>query len=108
MFFWAVVSDEINRVIEFFPTRWQAERMLAKGLWDEPAWQKILRVQKIEFRTGRRTSLTKAGRPCGTLVARAREAEAYGSSAQVLWYRAAAKRPPLPAARPTATMLPSG
>jgi hypothetical protein len=39
MFFWAVVSDEINRVIEFFPTRWQAERMLAKVLWDEPAWQ---------------------------------------------------------------------
>ncbi len=52
MFFWAVVSDEINRVIEFFPTRWQAERMLAKVLWDEPAWQGILRVEKMEFRTG--------------------------------------------------------
>jgi hypothetical protein len=52
MFFWAVVSDEINRVIEFFPTRWQAERMLAKVLWVEPAWQGILRVEKIEFRTG--------------------------------------------------------
>ena len=26
---WAVVSDEIDRVIEFFPTRWQAESMLA-------------------------------------------------------------------------------
>jgi len=36
VFFWAVVSDEINRVIEFFPTLWQAERMLAKVLWDEP------------------------------------------------------------------------
>ena len=52
MFFWAVVSDEINRVIEFFPTRWQAERMLSKVLWDEPAWQGVLRVEKIEFRTG--------------------------------------------------------
>jgi hypothetical protein len=52
VFFWAVVSDEINRVIEFFPTRWQAETMLAKVLWDEPGWQGILRVEKIEFRTG--------------------------------------------------------
>jgi hypothetical protein len=52
MFFWAVVSDEINRVIEFFPTRWQAERMLAKVLWDEPAWQGLLRVEQIELRTG--------------------------------------------------------
>jgi hypothetical protein len=33
--FWAVVSDEINRVIEFFPTRRQAERMLAEALRDE-------------------------------------------------------------------------
>jgi hypothetical protein len=32
MVFWAVVSYEINRVIEFFPTRWQAERMLVKAL----------------------------------------------------------------------------
>jgi hypothetical protein len=52
MFFWAVVSDEINRVIEFFPTRWQAERMLAKVLWDKPAWQGLLRIEKIELRTG--------------------------------------------------------
>jgi len=27
--------------------------MLAKVLWDEPARQGILRVEKIEFRTGR-------------------------------------------------------
>jgi hypothetical protein len=52
MVFWAVVSDEINQVIEFFPSRWQAERMLAKVLWDEPAWRGILRVEKVEFRTG--------------------------------------------------------
>jgi hypothetical protein len=52
MFFWAVVSHEINRVIEFFPTRWQAERMLAKVLWEEPGWQGVLRVEKIELRTG--------------------------------------------------------
>jgi hypothetical protein len=30
--FYAVVSDEIEQVIEFFPTRRQAERMLAEAL----------------------------------------------------------------------------
>jgi hypothetical protein len=29
------VSDEINRVITVLSTRWQAERMLAKVLWEE-------------------------------------------------------------------------
>jgi hypothetical protein len=52
VFFWAVVSDEINRVIKFFPTRWQAEKMLAKVLWARPDWNGILHVEKIEFRTG--------------------------------------------------------
>jgi hypothetical protein len=52
VYFWAVVSDEINRAIEFFPTRWQAERMLTEALRDEPDWCRILRVEKIEFRTG--------------------------------------------------------
>ena len=52
VFFWAVVSDEINRVIRFFPTRWQAERMLAKVLWQRPDWHDVLHVEKIEFRTG--------------------------------------------------------
>jgi hypothetical protein len=52
VFFWAVVSDESDRVIEFFPTHCQAERMLAEALQDEPDWRGILRVEKIEFRTG--------------------------------------------------------
>jgi hypothetical protein len=26
--------------------------MLARVLWDEPGWQGILSVEKIEFRTG--------------------------------------------------------
>lgn len=52
VFFWAVVSDEINRVIRFFPSRWQAERMLAKVLWQRPDWRDVLRVERIEFRTG--------------------------------------------------------
>ena len=52
MFVWAVVSDEIDRVVRFFPTRWEAEKLLAKVLWDEPSWRGILRVEKIELRTG--------------------------------------------------------
>jgi hypothetical protein len=51
MVLWAVVSDEINQVIEFFPTRRQAEKMLDEALRDEPDWRGILRVEKIEFRT---------------------------------------------------------
>jgi hypothetical protein len=50
--FYAVVSDEIQRVIEFFPTRWEAERRLARVLWNEPEWRDILRVEPIELRTG--------------------------------------------------------
>ncbi|HYY34077.1 MAG TPA: hypothetical protein VE693_10940 [Gaiellaceae bacterium] len=52
MVFWAVVSDEIDRVIRFFNTRWEAERMLARVLWDEPSWRGILHVEPIELRTG--------------------------------------------------------
>jgi hypothetical protein len=50
--FYAVVSDEIQRVIEFFPTRWEAERKLARVLWSEPDWGEILHVEPIELRTG--------------------------------------------------------
>jgi hypothetical protein len=52
VFFWAVVSDEIDEVIEFFPTRRQAERMLAEALQDEPDWSENLCPEKIELRTG--------------------------------------------------------
>jgi hypothetical protein len=52
MVVWAVVSDEIKQVIEFLPTRRQAEKMVAEALRDEPDWRGILRVEKIEFRTG--------------------------------------------------------
>jgi hypothetical protein len=52
VFFWAVVSDEIDEVIESFPDRREAERIVAEALQDEPDWRGILRVEKIEFRTG--------------------------------------------------------
>jgi hypothetical protein len=37
--FWAVVSDEIHRVIELFPSRDEAGLMLARVLRDEPDWR---------------------------------------------------------------------
>jgi hypothetical protein len=52
MFFWAVVSDEIHQVIEFFPSRVEAEAMLARVLGDEPAWRDTLHVKPIDFATG--------------------------------------------------------
>jgi hypothetical protein len=39
-------------VIELFPMSWQAERMLAQALRDEPDCRAILRVERIEFITG--------------------------------------------------------
>jgi hypothetical protein len=52
MVFYAVVSDEIHRVIEFFPTRRDAEVVLARVLKDEPEWRDIMHVERIELRTG--------------------------------------------------------
>jgi hypothetical protein len=42
-------------VIEFFLTRWQAEKMLAETLRDEPDWRGILRVEKIAIRVPARS-----------------------------------------------------
>jgi hypothetical protein len=52
MVFYAVVSDEIHRVIEFFRTRRDAELVLARVLQDEPDWRDIMHVERIELRTG--------------------------------------------------------
>jgi hypothetical protein len=51
VFFLAVVSDESDRVIEF-PSRVEAETMLARVVGDEPDWRDILHVEPIEPRTG--------------------------------------------------------
>ena len=46
--FYAVVSDEIHQVIEFFRTPAEAEAMLE----DEPDWREILYVEPVELVTG--------------------------------------------------------
>ena len=52
MIFYAVVSDEIQRVIEFFPDRQAAEAMLAEVLGDEPERRDVLHVERIQLFTG--------------------------------------------------------
>jgi hypothetical protein len=48
----AVVSDEIEQVIEFFRTPAEAEAMLDTVLEDEPGWREILYVEPVELVTG--------------------------------------------------------
>jgi hypothetical protein len=50
--FYAVVSDEIEQVIEFFRTPAEAEAMLETVLEDEPGWREILYVEPVELVTG--------------------------------------------------------
>ena len=57
--FYAVVSDEIEQVIEFFRTPAEAEAMLEAVHEDEPGWREILYVEPIELVTGQR-ELTEA------------------------------------------------
>lgn len=52
MVFYAVVSDEIEQVIEFFVDRGDAERMLARVRVDEPEWEETMRVEPVELATG--------------------------------------------------------
>jgi hypothetical protein len=49
---YAVVSDEIKQVIEFFRTPAEAEAMLEKVLRDEPEWRDLLYVEPVELVTG--------------------------------------------------------
>jgi hypothetical protein len=50
--FYAVVSDEIEQVIEFFVDRGDAETMLARVLVDEPEWEDTMQVEPFELATG--------------------------------------------------------
>ena len=42
MIFYAVVSDEIQQVIEFFSTPVEAQEMMDLVLSDEPGWREML------------------------------------------------------------------
>lgn len=49
MVVWGVVSSEIERVIEFFGSRDEAERMLADVLRGEPDGADAFRIERIEL-----------------------------------------------------------
>jgi hypothetical protein len=51
--FYAVISDEIHQVIEFFRSPAEAEAMLEAVLEDEPDWREILNVERVDLVTGR-------------------------------------------------------
>jgi hypothetical protein len=50
--FYAVVSNEIEQVIEFYRTPAEAEAMLERVLRDEPEWRNLFYIEPIEFVTG--------------------------------------------------------
>jgi hypothetical protein len=50
--FCGVVSDSIEEAVELFPTREEAEAIVRAWDRDEPDEAGILRVEKIELRTG--------------------------------------------------------
>ena len=50
--FYAVVSDQIHQVIQFFGTPAEAEAMLETVLEDEPHLQDLLYVPRVELVTG--------------------------------------------------------
>jgi hypothetical protein len=50
--FWAVVGYEINRVIEWFPSRAEAQAMMDTVVADEPDWRWSMCVEPIVLTTG--------------------------------------------------------
>jgi hypothetical protein len=48
MLYWAVVSAQSEQAIKLFPTRDEAEEMLALVLEDEPGWQDVLRIEPLK------------------------------------------------------------
>jgi hypothetical protein len=63
--FYAVVSDEIHQVIEFFNTPAEAEAMLETVLEDEPDWRETLYIECVELVTGGGTSSSVVARLLG-------------------------------------------
>jgi hypothetical protein len=48
MLVWAVVSAKSEQAIDLFPTRDEAEEMLAQVLEDKPDWE-VLRIERLEL-----------------------------------------------------------
>jgi hypothetical protein len=50
---YALVSTETQKVVDFYPSREEAETALRECLEDEPEWADVLRVEEVEFETSR-------------------------------------------------------
>jgi hypothetical protein len=48
---YALISDEIQAVVDFYPTRAEAEADLLDCLGDVPEWCDVLRVAAFEIET---------------------------------------------------------
>lgn len=47
--FYGLLSYDIERVVEFFPTAEEAERVRSEVLQDEPGWGSSLEVVRVDF-----------------------------------------------------------
>jgi hypothetical protein len=50
--FYAVVSAEIEQVIEFYRTPGEAKAMLERVLRDEPDWEELFYIEPVELVSG--------------------------------------------------------
>ncbi len=50
--FYGLLSRDIERVVEFFLTVDEAERVRAEVLQDEPSWASTLEVVRVDFGRG--------------------------------------------------------
>src|SRR5215208_6292482 len=60
--FYAVVSDEIQQVIEFFSTPAEAQEILERVLNDEPDWREILHIERWRLSPAVRTKGSPRGK----------------------------------------------
>jgi hypothetical protein len=51
MLLYALISDDVQAVVDFYPTRAEAEADLLDCLSDVPEWWDVLRVQAFEIET---------------------------------------------------------
>jgi hypothetical protein len=58
LLFYAVVNNQLESVVEFFPTREQAEQFIAEVEQDEPETATLLRVEAVELRRRDRVAPT--------------------------------------------------
>jgi len=49
MIFWGLADHRVEEVIDFYPSREEAEETLKQVLQDEPGWAGVLEVVSVEL-----------------------------------------------------------